>query len=184
MSADRIDEEGSKRRIRDYDEPPIVQMWRLASNEPRYIPKQQAAEAAPDAKAQIDSRGLAFLQAMHGVAQREHPQGAHNVLAQADRLNVHGNRLAHFADLVDGDAKKGVALLQAASLAITVPVEQRGQYPGMVTSAGKPELEDFFKQKDTAQAKPKEAPAVRPIAVDGVIQAMAQRYAGFSSLAS
>ncbi len=183
MSADRIEEEGSKRRIKDHDEPAIVQMWRLASNEPRFIQRDQPADAAP-AAAQINQRGLVFLQAMHSVAQKEHPLGAHNVLTQADRLNVHGNRMAHFADLVGDDAKKGVALLQAASLAITVPAEQRGQYPGMVTSAGKPELEDYFKQKEAAQARPAEAAAVRPIAVDGVIQAMAQRYAGFSSLAA
>lgn len=184
MSADRIEEEGSKRRIKDHDEPAIVQMWRLASNDPAYVARGQSPDAPPDSRAAIDPKGLAFLQAMHGFAQKEHPQGAYTLLTQADRLNVHGNRLAHFADLVEGDAKKGVALLQAASLAITVPAEQRGQYPGMVTSAGKPELEDFFKQKDAAQAKPAEAAAVRPIAVDGVIQAMAQRYAGFSSLAS
>lgn len=184
MSADRIEEEGFKRRIKDYDEPPIVQMWRLASNDPAHVARGQSPEAPPDTRAAIDPKGLAFLQAMHGVAQKDHPLGAHNVLSQADRLHVHGTRLAQFAELVGEDPKKGVALLQAASLAITVPVEQRGQYPGMVTSAGKPELEDFFKQKDAAQAKPAEAAAVRPIAVDGVIQAMAQRYAGFSSLAA
>lgn len=183
MSADRFEEEGSKRRIKDHDEPPIVQMWRLASNDPKFVVRGQPADSAPDARAAIDPKGLAFLQAMHSFASA-HPLGAHNVLTQADRLHVHGTRLAQFAELVGEDPKKGVALLQAASLAITVPAEQRGQYPGMVTSAGKPELEDFFKQKAAAQAKPAEAAAVRPIAVDGVIQAMAQRYAGFSSLAS
>lgn len=183
MSADRIEEEGSKRRIRDYDEPPIVQMWRLASNDPKFVGRDQPADSAPDARAAIDPKGLAFLQAMHGFAQKEHPQGAYSVLTQADRLNVHGSRLAQFAELVGDNPKTGVALLQAASLSITVPVEQRGQYPGMVTSAGKPELEDYFKQMDAAKAKPAEA-AVQPIAVEGVIKAMAQRYAGFSSLAS
>ncbi len=186
VSADRIEEHNSKRRIANHDEPVIVQMWRLASNEPKYLPRDQKADAPVDPRAQVDAKGVTFLQAMQTTLTELKLPGGNMVPAQADRLGIHGQRIGQFADLVGHDPKKGAALLQAASLATTIPQERQSAYPGMVPSVGKPELEDYFKARDAAEAaKAAKQPvaAVRPIAVDGVIQTMAQRYTGFSALA-
>jgi hypothetical protein len=112
---------------------------------------------------------------MHRVATVTPATTGNKLLGQVDAMRVHGDRLSVFEKLVGGDPKKGVALLQAASLSITVPVADAVKYPGKTLVVTKDVLIDLV---DPASKTP-----IKPLAIDGVIAAMVVRYPGYSALA-
>lgn len=152
--------EYNARRIHTHDEPAAQLIDRLSSIE---TPPRNAHKA----DGPFDVAGRNFLTAMHAAGNRILGKSeADFALYEADRLLIHGPRLAQFGKIANNDPVTGLALLRAASLVITLPPEVAAQYPGHTTSIGKSQLKDSF----TGEHK--------PFAVEPLVDALIKKHPG------